>query len=149
MMVSAQFLLALQDTEDGMAKKRASKSRRAPAPTPPPAPAPRPGVTPERFSRLWKMLHFLGNVPRTREWLTGKLKLDVRGFYRDLELLRSAGISITLGEDGYKLGETIEGAVARLPFPDPHLTLGEVRQLARGRTQAHRRLKEQIDELQA
>jgi hypothetical protein len=94
------------------------------------------------------MLHFLGSAPRTREWLTGKLELDVRGFYRDLEFLRSAGITISLGDAGYHLGGTVAEAVAGLPFPDPHLTLGEVRQLARGRSRAHRRLQEQIDRMQ-
>jgi hypothetical protein len=144
MMVSAH--ICLHDAEDGMAKKRSSKSHRASPPQP--EPATRPGVTPERFSRLWKMLHHLGTTARTREWLTGELGLDVRGFYRDLELLRSAGISIVLGEAGYRLSDKIEDAVAALPFPDPHLTMGEVRQLARGRTRAHRRVQEQIDRLQ-
>ena len=35
----------------------------------------------------------------------------------------------------------------RLPFPDPRLTLGEVRRLARGRTSTHRALQRQVDRL--
>ena len=34
-----------------------------------------------------------------------------------------------------------------MPFPDPHLTLGEARQLAKGRSCADRYLQEQIDRL--
>jgi hypothetical protein len=127
-----------------MAKKRAARRKQ-----PPPPPAARPGVTAERFSRLFRMLHFLGSATRTREWLTDQLGLDVRGFYRDLEFLRGVGISVLLGEEGYALQGKTEAAVTRLPFPDPHLTLGEVRQLARGKSQAHTRLRKLIDELQS
>jgi len=35
-------------------------------------------------------------------------------------------------------------AIARLPFPDPVLTLGEARELAKGRNLAQRKLKQQI-----
>jgi hypothetical protein len=34
--------------------------------------------------------------------------------------------------------------VARLPFPDPCLSLGEIRQLAKGRTTAHRKLQARV-----
>jgi hypothetical protein len=142
-MVPAQRTLVHVDNEDGMAKKQTPKPRQPL----PPEPAARPAVTAERFTRLFRMMRFLGEEARTREWLTQELDLDVRGFYRDLELLRSVGISVTLGEAGYVLGEPIERALARLPFPDPHLTLGEMRQLARGRTATHRRLQGLIDEL--
>jgi hypothetical protein len=123
-----------------------AKKKRAPPPAPP-EPAERPGVTPERFSRLYKLVEFLGGGPRTRDRLTRHLDLDVRGFYRDLELLRAVGIDITLEEGRYTLPGDVEEAIARLPFPDPHLTLGEVRRLARGRTAIHRALQEQIDHL--
>jgi hypothetical protein len=76
--------------------------------------------------------------------LTRRLRVDVRGFYRDLELLREAGIPIPLVEQRYSLGTTLAVAVEQLPFPDPRLTLGEARVLARGRTSAHRKLREQI-----
>ena len=59
------------------------------------------------------------------------------------------GIAVTLDPAGYRLDEALDAAVARLPFPDPHFTLGEIRQLARGRSQTHRRLQERIDELLA
>jgi predicted DNA-binding transcriptional regulator YafY len=104
----------------------------------------RAGVTPERFARLHRLVQFLSGGPRTRERLTRHLQLDVRGFYRDLEVLRSAGIEVTLTDGRYVLVDEPEDAQARLPFPDPHLTLGEVQQVAKGRTKAHRYLQAQI-----
>ena len=100
-------------------------------------------VTAERAARLYRLLQLLG-TPQTRESLTRRLRLDVRGFYRDLELLRASGIELPLLDGRYRLQVDVENAIARLPFPDPRLTLGEARQLAKGRTPAHRKLKEQI-----
>lgn len=104
-------------------------------------------VTADRSARLCRLLRFLGGAARTREALSRHLKLDVRSFYRDLELLRSAGVPVTLEAKRYTLGEDVETAIARLPFPDPHLTLGEAEQLARGRTAAHAKLKSQIEQI--
>lgn len=104
-------------------------------------------VTAERARRLCRMLQLLDGGPQTRAGLTRHLRLDVRGFYRDLELLRSAGIAVTLRDRRYTLDEDVDDAIARLPFPDPHLTLGEARQLAKGRTAAHRKLQAQIREI--
>jgi predicted DNA-binding transcriptional regulator YafY len=104
-------------------------------------------VTTERFVRLYRLLYFLAAGPQTRNALTRRFHLDVRGFYRDLELLRSSGIEVTLTEGRYALADNVEEAAARLPFPDPHWTLGEARQLASGRTMAHRKLKDLIQKL--
>src|SRR5262249_40585114 len=101
--------------------------------------------TPDRFGRLYRLLQFLGTGPKSRERLIGYLQLDVRGFYRDLELLRGAGIRIALEAGAYGLESDLEDALALLPFPDPHLTVGGVRQLVRGRTRAHRYLQERLD----
>jgi hypothetical protein len=101
-------------------------------------------VTPDRASRLYKLLRLLASGPKKRDVLTKKLKLDVRGFYRDLELLHRAGIAVSLHQQRYTLDEDPDDAVDRLPFPDPHLNLGEARQLAKGKTNAHRRLQEQV-----
>jgi hypothetical protein len=101
-------------------------------------------VTAERAARLHRLLRLLGKSPRTRDVLMRQLRLDVRGFYRDLEVLRGAGIGVTLTDRRYTLANDLEAAIARLPFPDPGLTLGEALQLAKGRTAAHRRLKQQI-----
>jgi hypothetical protein len=112
----------------------------------PPVPAPR-TVTAERAARLHRLLRLLGTNPLTRDQLMRRLRLDMRGFYRDLELLRASGISVSLAGSRYTLDQDTAVAVARLPFPDPRLTLGEALQLARGRTLAHRKLKQQIEEI--
>ncbi len=101
-------------------------------------------VTAERATRLCKLLRLLGKGPQTRGLLMRRLKLDVRGFYRDLGVLRKAGVAVVLDGRRYRLDEPLNGALERLPFPDPHLTFGEALALAKGRTKAHRKLKEHI-----
>ncbi len=124
-----------------MARKRTT----SPAPTPSAA-ASRGGLTAERILRLNRLLRLL-DVPQKRETLTRRLRIDVRGFYRDLESLRQADIKVTLEDGRYTLVGTVEAAVASLPFPDPRLTCGEARILATGRTAVHRKLREQIERL--
>jgi hypothetical protein len=107
----------------------------------------RPAVTADRFVRLYRLVQLLGNAPQNREALARRLSLDVRGFYRDLDLLRKAGVPVGLSDGRYSLAENVEIALARLPFPDPHLTLGDARVLAKGRTKTHQQLKAQMNEL--
>ena len=126
-----------------MARKRVA-SPKAPKPGPP---AERPAVTAERFVRLHRLLHFLDAGPQTRARITRQFKLDVRAFYRELELLRGAGIAVTLADGRYGLDEDVNEAAARLPFPDPHLTLGDATQLARGRGAAQRKFKQFLQTL--
>lgn len=125
----------------------AKKSRVPPPPLPRAAEPERSAVTPERFARLYRMLQLLAEGPQTRAVLTRRLHLDVRGFYRDLELLRAAGIVVSLVARRYVLDEDAEEAVERLPFPDPHLTFGEAQRLAKGRSQVHRKLQELIERI--
>jgi hypothetical protein len=101
-------------------------------------------VSPERAVRLYRLVKLLASSPQGRETLKRRLHLDVRGFYRDLELVRDAGINIVFLNQRYRLEMSLAEALARLPFPDPLLTLGEVQQLAKGRTAVHRKLKKQI-----
>ena len=98
-------------------------------------------LTAQRAGRLCKLLRLLREGPQTRPALTRRLRLDVRGFYRDLEWLRDFGIAVVMEDGRYRLEEDADKVIARLPFPDPHLTLGEAMQLAKGRTAAHRKLK--------
>jgi hypothetical protein len=123
------WLLVIHN-EGGMAKKRSTSESKA--------------VTAERAARLYKLLRLLASGPQKRDTLIKRLRLDVRGFYRDLEVLHAADITVTLINHRYTLEENAGEAIARLPFPDPHLTLGEVQQLAKGRSKAHRKLQEQI-----
>ncbi len=123
-----------------MAKKR-------PAPAPSPTTSARASITADRFVRLYKLLKLLADGPQTRATLTKRLNLDVRGFYRDLDLLRQAEIPIQVAEGHYTLTEELAAATARLPYPDPILTLGEMEQLTRGKSATHTKLRGQIDAL--
>jgi hypothetical protein len=123
-----------------MAKKR----------TAPPQPAPeRPGVTPDRFDRLVRLLRLVADKPLPRDALTRRLDIDVRGFYRDLGLVRTSGVRVELIDGRYALQGGLETALGLLPFPDPHLTLAEARLLSKGRTPAHRKLRDQLDSVRA
>ncbi len=118
-----------------MAKKRKTPAKPV---------SPTAGVTPERFVRLYRLVKLLAGGPQTRQTLARRLRLDVRGFYRDLDLLRSSGVSVMLTVGRYTLEQDAEEALALLPFPDPRLTLGAVRTLAKGRGPVHRALAEAI-----
>lgn len=104
-------------------------------------------VTPERAARLYRLLEVLRDGPQTRGALMRRLRLDMRGFYRDLDTLRKAGVNVQLEGRRYQLTGRADEIALLLPFPDPHLTLGEAQILARGRTRAHRLLKQQINQI--
>lgn len=107
-----------------------------------------PSLTQDRAARLYRLLKLLGGGPITRAGLTRRLGLGIRGFYRDLEVLRTVGIIVDLTAGRYVLQENPQQALERLPFPDPGLSLGEARQLARGRSPAHRKIKSLIDSIE-
>jgi biotin operon repressor len=103
-------------------------------------------LTAQRAARLYRLLTLLEDGPQTRQQLLRRLKLDIRGFYRDLESLRELGIEIHTSDDNrYGLLSKLEDALARLPFPDPGLNFRDVQQLAKGDTAAHRKLKQRIN----
>ena len=97
-------------------------------------------VTTERATRLYALITLVAEAPRARQELIRRLRIDVRGFYRDLNLLRAAGIELIMSDGRYRLDQPRATAYAMLPFPDPRLTLGEAREVARGRSAAHRKL---------
>jgi hypothetical protein len=100
----------------------------------------------ERFQRLHNLLHLLGKRPQTRVVLLRQMGIDLRKFYRDLQLLRQAGIEVILEDGRYRLEDDLSAALKRLPFPDPHLTLGEIVELGKGRKKIHGQLKRLIAE---
>jgi predicted DNA-binding transcriptional regulator YafY len=102
-------------------------------------------VTPQRAARLFRLLSLLGNGSQTRVSLLKRLNLDLRGFYRDLEFLRSLGVEYSSGNHRYCLACDLESALARLPFPDPCLSLKDAMQLSRGSSEAHRKLRKRIE----
>lgn len=102
-------------------------------------------ITAPRAARLYKLLTLLGDSPQVRRTLLLRMKVDVRGFYRDLELLRGLHIEINLGPDNrYSLPLSLDDALARLPFPDPGLSVRDVLQLCNGSTSAHRKLRQSV-----
>ena len=119
-----------------MARKRSSRPK-----------VPEVVVTADRAARLYRILKLLGKGPQKRETLTANLKVGVRDFYRDLKVLREIGIEVSVTEHRYTLAENVQNAMSRLPFPDPHLTLGETRQLAKGRGNVHKKLQQQIKKI--
>jgi predicted DNA-binding transcriptional regulator YafY len=103
-------------------------------------------LTAPRAARLYKLLTLLGPGPQTRRFLLTRLKIDIRGFYRDLEALRGLGIEVAAGADNkYSLADTLDAALARLPFPDPGLNVRDALQLASGHTPAHRKLRQRVN----
>jgi len=115
-----------------MAKKRTAASAR-----------PKP-LTPERLQRLYRLLQLLGDKPLKRDTLESRLKVGMRKFYRDLEALRDLKIEVQLKNERYALAERFETALARLPFPDPGLTVAEAMQLSKGKGAAQKKLREKI-----
>jgi hypothetical protein len=121
-----------------MAKKRALRKK-----------MPAIAVTAQRAARLYRLVTLLAGGPQTRDAIRKSLRVDVRGFYRDLGLLRQSGIHVPLRDGHYALNMAPTTAYARLPFPDPHLNLGEARQLAQGNSAPHRKLKKLIAQVVA
>lgn len=104
-------------------------------------------VTVERAARLSRLLKLIARTARPREVLLDKLHLDVRGFYRDLKTLRDRGIVVAAEGDAYRLQEDLDDARDKLPCPDPLLSVAELRVLAKGNTDAHRKLRRLLDSL--
>jgi predicted DNA-binding transcriptional regulator YafY len=104
-------------------------------------------VSLERAARLHRLVEFLGGGPRTRQIILKKLKIDIRTFYRDLELLRDCKIEVSLEARKYALVMFAKDALLMLPFPDPCLTLGEAQQLAKGRSKIHQKLRDLLKQI--
>lgn len=109
-------------------------------------PEPAPAVTAQRAARLYRLLALTDGTARARTAIQTKLKVDRRGFYRDLELLRSLGVTVAPAGDKYQLVGGLDEALAKLPFPDPGLSLQEALDLAaNGRSEAHKKLRTRIN----
>lgn len=104
-------------------------------------------VTAERAARLYRLLKLLDDGPQGRDALMRRLRVNMRTFYRDLEMLREVGVQLRLQDRRYHLPASFETAISHLPFPDPVFSLGDAIQLAKGKSAAHQRLKAQIDQI--
>lgn len=111
------------------------------------APAEQAKVSGERAGRLYRLLKILsgGSTPRTQ--ILKKIKVGMRTFYRDLDLLRACGIDIQTVPGGYGLGQSLDDALYQLPFPDPELTFGDVATLMKGRSSSHAKLQRLFERL--
>jgi hypothetical protein len=125
---------SLTDNEGGMSKKRVSPSASK-------------AVSLERAARLYRLIKFLGTGPKTRAAVLQKLHIDIRTFYRDLELLREYKIDVELKRSRYILEDKVADALERLPLPDPGLTLGEARILSKGKTPIHLKLRRLLSQI--
>jgi biotin operon repressor len=105
-------------------------------------------VSAERAARLYRLVQLLSAAPQSRASLLRRLGLNIRGFYRDLEALRLAGIEISRTDAHYILDDEPQAALDRLPFPDPGLSFGEARQLAKGRGKGHKKIQQQLAHLE-
>ncbi len=117
-------------------------SSKRPVPAAPPS-----SVSLERATRLYRLVELLADGPRTRAMILNKLKIDIRTFYRDLELLRDCDVEIMLDRRKYSLNGATKDTLGRLPFPDPLLTIGEAQQLAKGRTKIHKKLRDVLKDI--
>src|SRR5262245_5997549 len=105
-------------------------------------------VTVERVTRVCRLLELLGEAPKTRAAILQRLRIDVRTFYRDLELLRECEIVVELTKRKYHLlSPDVKVAWSHLPLPDPGLTLGEAQSLSSGRSKVHEKLKHLLKEI--
>jgi predicted DNA-binding transcriptional regulator YafY len=102
-------------------------------------------ITAGRATRLYRLLTLLEAGPCRRATLLRRLRVDLRGYYRDLELLRSLGIAVGVEGTKYQLLDPLEAALARLPFPDPKLNFRDALVLSRGTTAAHRRFRRRVE----
>jgi hypothetical protein len=104
-----------------------------------------PTLTSPRAARLYRLLTLLDAGPQLRDKLLKSLKIDVRGYYRDLEYLRSLGITVNVDGTRYSLVGALDAALARLPFPDAGLSIHDALVLARGSTDVHRRFRRRVE----
>ena len=111
------------------------------------APAAAGTLTPQRAARLYRLLTLVAGAGQTRRTLLARLKIDVRGLYRDLDAIRRFGIDVVAAEEArYVLTGDLDDALARFPFPDPGLNVRDALQLSNGNTAAHRKLRERVNE---
>ena len=74
--------------------------------------------------------------------ILSELRIGLRTFYRELELLKKCGVKVRHRHKLYHLVPTADEALGRLPFPDPQLSFAEMAELAACDCAAGRRLAE-------
>jgi hypothetical protein len=99
-------------------------------------------ITLQRAARLHRLVRFLAGGPRPRAAVLSELRIGLRTFYRELELLKRCGVKVRHKAKLYHLLPTATEAEGRLPFPDPQLSFAEMAELAQCDCAAGRRLAE-------
>jgi len=102
---------------------------------------PRTHISSTRAGRLYRLLKQLDGQSVLRTALLKKLRVGMRTFYRDVDLLRECGIQVDVDGEGYSLQGTLSDALHQLPFPDPELTFGDIETLMRGKSATHEKLR--------
>jgi predicted DNA-binding transcriptional regulator YafY len=108
---------------------------------------PDPRISSRRAARLYRLLTELNESSRSRPQLIRLGRAGMRTFYRDLTLLAEYGIDVRMSEGRYELVTPLREALARLPFPPPELSFGDVLELTKGRGTAQSKLRAQLDDL--
>ena len=99
-------------------------------------------ITLQRAARLHHLVSVLASSARSRAEVLSDLRIGLRTFYRELELLKKCGVKVRHKAKLYHLLATAVEAEGRLPFPDPQLSFAEMAELARCDCAAGRRLAE-------
>jgi hypothetical protein len=102
-------------------------------------------ITLQRAARLHRLVRFLAGAPRARPAILSELRVGLRTFYRELELLKKCGVKVRHKLKLYQLIPTDSEALGRLPFPDPQLSFAEMAELAVCDCAAGRRLGELLE----
>jgi hypothetical protein len=87
-------------------------------------------ITLQRAARLHRLVRYLSGGPRARPAILSELRVGLRTFYRELELLMRCGVKVRHKAKLYHLAATAAEAEGRLPFPDPQLSFAEMAELA-------------------
>jgi hypothetical protein len=95
-----------------------------------------------RAARLHRLVCFLAENPRARSAILSDLKIGLRTFYRELDLLGRCGVKVRHKQKLYHLLPTAGEAEGRLPFPDPQLSFAEMAELSQCPCPAGARLAE-------
>jgi hypothetical protein len=99
-------------------------------------------ITLQRASRLHQLIRFLAEKPQTRSAILADLRIGLRTFYRELDLLSRCGVKVRQKTKLYHLVPSAAEAGGRLPFPDPQLSFAEMAELAQCACPAGKRLAE-------
>jgi hypothetical protein len=97
-------------------------------------------ITLQRAARLHRLVRFLSESPSSRGAILSDLRIGLRTFYRELELLKRCGVKVRHKAKLYHLVPTAAEAEGRLPFPDPQLSFAEMAELAQCPCSAGKRL---------